>query len=109
MQSIDLRVLHSLFHLSRANRPTDASALAEAAGVSATRAGAALCTLERLGLVDATRARLTMLGLARATATGANASGGGGPRVGIVSVRPIIQQAPPLAARSEYPPAHVAL
>ena len=109
MQSIDVDILHALFRLSRDNQRIDATTVGAAAGVSATRAGAALCALERAGLVDASRARLTMLGLARASATGAAGSGGGRRRV--AEVRAIAQprEAPPLAARSAYPPAQVAL
>lgn len=108
MQSHNLPILHALFHLSRENLPIDASSVGAAAGVSATRAGAALCALERAGLVDASRARLTMLGLARAMATGAAASGGG-QRLRPVRELVVAQEAPPLAARSEYPPAYVSL
>ncbi len=104
MQSIDIPILHCVFLLSRANLRIDATAIGAAAGVSATRAGAALCALERAGLVDASRARLTMVGLARAVATGA--AGTGGRRIDLEAARHVAPPvtALPLAARSEYPP-----
>lgn len=105
MQSTHTIVLHAVFHLARANERIDASTIGVAAGISATRAGAALCALERDGLVDATRARLTMLGLARAMVTGAARTGGGGLRVPAVAVVHGREEAEPLAARSDYPPA----
>ena len=103
MQSIDIDILHAVFLFSRANRRFDATTLGIAARVSATRAGVALCALERAGLVDASRARLTMLGLARAVATGATGSGGG--RVQLDRVQAIAprHEPVPLAARSEIP------
>jgi hypothetical protein len=46
-----------------------------------------------------------MLGLARAMASGAASSGGGRLRVHQLDAAPPRDEAPPLAARSEYPPA----
>ena len=73
------RILFALFCLSRDTRHIDASELALAAGVSPTLAAEGLVLLERAGLVDASRARLTMLGLARA----AKLPGAGGGRQGV--------------------------
>ncbi len=73
------RILFALFCLSRDTRQIDASELARAAGVSPTVAAEELVVLERAGLVDASRARLTMLGLARAV----KLSGAGGGRMGV--------------------------
>jgi hypothetical protein len=97
-------ILYALFCLSRDTCHIDASELGRAAGVSASQAAVALVQLERMGLVDATRARLTMLGLARATALGA--SGAGGPRVSLQHAKPKRPRnvALPIAARSELPP-----
>ena len=77
----------------------DASELARSVGLSASDAARELIELERAGLVDATRARLTMPGLARAVAL---ESGGGGapavdlrharPRPGLVKVQPVAAQ-----------------
>jgi len=60
------RILFALFCLSRDTRHIDATELACAARVTPTAAAQALLLLERAGLVDASRARLTLLGLARA-------------------------------------------
>jgi hypothetical protein len=72
---IDNRVLYALFCLSRATLPIDTTAIAEAAGLSTMAAGQALLRLEKAGLVDASRARLTMLGLAKAAALSPDLSG----------------------------------
>jgi hypothetical protein len=97
------QVLHALFCLSRANQHISATTLAASVGTTPTRAAAGLLALERAGLVDATRARLTMLGLATAVRLGPAA---GGPRLqprGRVSlVVPIVGRAP-LAARPTVP------
>lgn len=71
------RILLALYCLSRDTCRIDATALGLAAGTTATVAAEALVWLERRGYVDATRARLTMLGLARASQLTAAASGGG--------------------------------
>lgn len=76
--SLQRRILHALFALSRDTRHISARTLADAAGTTPTRAAAALVALERAGLCDASRARLTMLGLARAARMGS--ARGGGPR-----------------------------
>ena len=101
------RVLHVLFCLSRDTRHIDATELARAVGVSATTAAHSLLQLERAGLVDASRARLTMLGLARAVALAGQS--GGGPAVDLSKSRPRTPPTTePLAAagdRSEPTPA----
>jgi DNA-binding transcriptional ArsR family regulator len=80
------RILFALFCLSRDTRHIDASELARAAGVSPTLAAEGLVALERAGLVDASRARLTMLGLARAVKL--SAAGGGQPGVDLRHAKP---------------------
>jgi hypothetical protein len=72
--------------------------------VTATQAAHALLELERLGSVDASRARLTMLGLARAVAL--EAGGQGGPAIDLSQTKPRmrtsfagIAASPPSAAR----------
>jgi len=98
-------ILYALFCLCRDTRHVDATELGLAAGVSPTCAASALVHLEHQGLVDATRARLTMLGLARASALGA--SGRGGPRIELRQARPRVAAAAlPLAAQAELPPEH---
>lgn len=62
--------LKAIFTLSRASVPVDASAIAQVVGTSPMRIAEALVALEQRGWVDATRARLTMLGLAKAVAGG---------------------------------------
>jgi DNA-binding transcriptional ArsR family regulator len=80
------RTLFALFCLSRDTRHIDASEIARAAGLSPTAAAEALVVLERAGLVDATRARLTMLGLARAAKL--SGAGGGRPSVDLRHAKP---------------------
>lgn len=70
-------VLHALFCLSRDTRRISATTLAEAVALTPTETGAALVLLEQNGLVDASRARLTMRGLVVAMQVG---SASGGPR-----------------------------
>lgn len=77
---VDSLILYALFCLCRDNRHISAATLARAARTTPTRAAAALVSLERAGLVDASRVRLTMLGLARAAAAGAGVGGGGARR-----------------------------
>jgi len=93
------RILFALYCLSRDTCHIDATSLAQVAGVSATMAGEALISLERSGLVDATRARLTMLGLARAARLSA-AGSGGAPRLDLrhARVRGVRAATEPLAA-----------
>lgn len=62
--------LQAMFSLSRATLPVDASSIARVVGTSPMRVAEALVVLEQRGLVDASRARLTMLGLAKAVANG---------------------------------------
>lgn len=62
--------LQAMFSLSRATLPVDASSIARVVGTSPVRVAEALVVLEQRGLVDASRARLTMLGLAKAVANG---------------------------------------
>ena len=56
--------LIALFDLGRLDRPATADSLAEVLGASALRVAETLLELERRGLVDAGRCRLTMIGLA---------------------------------------------
>lgn len=112
-QPIELRVLHAIFHLSQASAAIDAGTLARQLGVSPTAAATACVHLERAGLVDATRARLTMLGLAKACATGAGTGGLPRPiergssaaRVAAGNGTPAEPVQPPLAARGARLPA----
>jgi DNA-binding transcriptional ArsR family regulator len=85
------RILYALYCFSRDTCRIDATELARAVGVTPTLAANALVTLERAGLVDATRARLTMLGLARAAALGASSSGG--PAVDLAHATPRVRAA----------------
>jgi hypothetical protein len=70
-------VLHALFCLSRDTQHISAATLGEAVSLTPTQTGAALVLLEQQGLVDASRARLTMKGLVMAMQVG---SASGGPR-----------------------------
>jgi hypothetical protein len=101
------RTLFALFCLSRDTRHIDATEIARAAALSPTVAALALLFLERAGLVDASRARLTMSGLARATKL--SAAGGGRPSVDLRNAKPRKEAAAtPLAAAPEAsePDAH---
>lgn len=62
--------LQAIFSLTRATLPVDASAIARVIGTSPMHVAEALVALEQRGWVDAGRARLTMLGLAKAVAGG---------------------------------------
>jgi len=98
---IEQQVLYALFCLSRDTRHVDATTLAAALSLTPTRAAAALLALEQAGLVDASRARLTMLGLARAVRLGPAA---GGPRVDLGAAVAAAEPRPrrvPLAARRD--------
>lgn len=64
-------VLYALYALAQADRPADAGSIARAANVTTTQAAQALVELERCRLVDASRARLTMRGLAMAVSRSA--------------------------------------
>ena len=63
MNTTQLQVLHTLYELARDDHPADLALVAEALGVSCVRADAILAELERAGLVDGDRVRLTMTGL----------------------------------------------
>jgi hypothetical protein len=63
---VQRQVLRALFCLSRDTRPISAVTIADASGITPTRAAEALVELERGGWVDASRARLTLRGLALA-------------------------------------------
>jgi hypothetical protein len=71
------RILYALFTLSRRGVVIDAGELGRFAGTSALVAAEALIALEHSGLADATRLRLTLQGLARASRLGAAAADGG--------------------------------
>jgi hypothetical protein len=102
------RILYALYCFSRDTCRIDASALARSCGVSATRAASAMLQLERAGLVDATRARLTLLGLARAVALGA--PGSGSPRIDLSHAKPRLPpRAAGLAAASRAQVAHASV
>ena len=64
-----LDVLDVLY--TRAHVPSDASSLALHLGVTPTKVAEALLHLEERGMADATRARLTLRGLAAASALNA--------------------------------------
>lgn len=102
-QGTSERILLALYCLSRDTCRIDATALGLATGMTATVAAEALVWLEQRGYVDATRARLTMLGLARASQLVA-AAGGGGARVSERHAKPKrARTMPPIAANSERP------
>ena len=97
--------LYALFCLRRHTLPVHPGSLARLTGRSAAETALDLLALESLGLVDADRARLTMLGLARAAQL-ARASGDDQRRVqrqgAIVTMRHTQQpMKPPVAAKSE--------
>jgi len=97
------RILYALYCLSRDTRHISAQTLARAVDVTPTRAARALVALEAAGLVDASRARLTMLGLAKAVAAGADLSGRGLDLQAAVAAAPA-SAALPVAARPSEPP-----
>lgn len=78
MSPIEREVLIALFRLSRDTQHISARTLADEVSCTPTQTGAALVSLEQKGVVDASRARLTMKGLVLAAQLGA---GSGGPRV----------------------------
>jgi hypothetical protein len=101
------QVLRALFCLSRDTQRISALTLAAATGLTPTRAGEALVALERAGLVDASRARLTMRGLVLATRIKDSAKGGGGQRARAPEPKPAEKPiTTPWAAGSEPPPAY---
>ncbi len=63
-----LSVLFAVYDLASADLPAHAGRIATEVGLSPTAVGEILLHLERRGLVDAGRARLTMRGLAIAHA-----------------------------------------
>jgi hypothetical protein len=104
--AISQSILRALFCLSRETRHISATTLAAVAGVTPTRAAQALLALERAGLVDASRARLTMRGLVAAAQLGA--AGGGGvieqrARAQAASGGAAKPRAVPWAADSQHP------
>src|SRR5262245_49997492 len=103
MTPITQQTLYALFCLSRDTRHISATTLAAALGLTPTRTAAALVELERAGLVDATRARLTLLGLASAVRLGPAAGGpkldlGAQPAAPVRPVRLPVAAAPVAAA-----------
>lgn len=91
------RVLIALFSLSRGTLPIDAGELGRLSGLSPTGAARALLQLEAEGLADASRARLTLLGLAHAARLAAADGGGGIPHAPLRA--PLLRTpAPALAA-----------
>lgn len=64
-----MQALHVLYRLARRDRPAELATLAAALGLRCAEADRLLTELERAGLVDADRVRLTMAGLAVAVAT----------------------------------------
>jgi DNA-binding IclR family transcriptional regulator len=72
--TILLSVLQHLMALTGAGAHTSATTLARAVGTSPTNVARALLHLERRGLCDASRMRLTLGGLMIATAAGAAAA-----------------------------------
>jgi len=103
-------VLFALFQLSRETCHISAATLAAAANSTPTGAARTLVALEAAGLVDATRARLTMAGLIAASRL--QASGSGGPALDLEAARraspaqasPDAPARVPVAARSVPPP-----
>ncbi len=107
IDSTQQQTLYALYCFSRDTRRISAATLAAALSLTPTRVAAALVALEHAGLVDASRARLTMLGLATAVRVGPAA---GGPRLDLAAtVSPAAPREPaaPLAAApsSGAPPA----
>ncbi|MDD9943729.1 MAG: hypothetical protein OXU20_21990 [Myxococcales bacterium] len=100
IDAIEDRILHTIYCLSRDTRPIDAVILGRAVAISATAAAEALVRLERASLVDASRARLTMLGLARACQIGGQLTGASAGPGAVAAVPRPAPAAPPLAAGS---------
>lgn len=109
LSAVERDVLIALFQLSRDTQHISARTLAERVSenqlaCTPTQTGAALVALEQKGVVDATRARLTMKGLVLATQLGA---GSGGPRVArpkAVKAVANLPEALPIAALPSQPP-----
>jgi hypothetical protein len=102
------QVLRALFCLSRDTRHISALTLAAATGLTPTRAAEALVALERDGLVDASRARLTMRGLVLASRIKGSGAGGVGrqDRAAVAAAAPV-RVATPWAAASDSAEASV--
>ena len=100
--AVSNRTLYALFCLSRDTCHIDVGGLSRATGETPTRIARALVELEQAGLVDATRARLTMLGLAKAAAAGEDLGGIG---LDLEAARAEPESPLPIAARSSIPPA----
>ena len=66
--------LQVLYNLARDDQPADLSLLAEKLGVSCVQADMLLAALDRAGLVDADKVRLTLTGLTIAVSTDARRS-----------------------------------
>lgn len=101
---VEREVLIALFRLSRDTQHISASTLADEVSCTPTQTGAALVSLEQKGVVDATRARLTMKGLVLAAQLGA---GSGGPRVARKKAVQVVARTPeqlPVAALPSQPP-----
>jgi hypothetical protein len=99
--SVQHQLLHALFRLSRDTRHISATTLAAEVGLTPTLAAQTLVALERAGLVDASRARLTLLGLATAVRLGPASSGEKrAVRAAPVAMMPAPALQPPLAARA---------
>jgi len=105
LSAVERDVLIALFQLSRDTQRISARTLADAVTQTPTQTGAALVQLEQKGVVDATRARLTMKGLVLAVQLGA---GSGGPRVAAPKAVKAVAEQPALpvaALPSQRPPA----
>ena len=63
--NIEHAVLHALFTLAKNDRHATVLRLVEATGSSRTEVDAALASLDRKGMVDKERVRLTLIGLDR--------------------------------------------
>jgi len=104
LSAVERDVLIALFRLSRDTQHISARTLADEVSCTPTQTGAALVSLEQKGVVDATRARLTMKGLVLAAQLGA---GSGGPRVArpkAVKAAAYVPEALPVAALPSQPP-----
>lgn len=95
--------LYALFCLRRHTLAAHSGTLGRLTGRSATQTALDLLQLESLGLVDASSARLTMLGLARAAQL-ARASGDRARRgeVGAQPQKALRQIKPPVAAQAQH-------
>lgn len=66
-------VVRELYRLATQDQPADLGVLARRVGLSCVQTDRVLVLLERAGMVDADRVRLTMAGLAITVALGATA------------------------------------